>query len=172
MKKLRVQIVLEILGRPAENVKEALNTLVVRLGSEPGVKIISKNYHDPIFVEGAKDLYTAFAEVSLELDTIDNYFGIMFAYMPSNIELINPEEITLSNQDLNQLAGKLIQRLHDYDAITKKMIYERDIVVNKLKEVAPELFEPEKANAEKSEKQETKEKIEKSENSEKKSKKK
>jgi len=165
MKKLRVQIVLEILGRPAENVKEALNTLVVRLGSEPGVNIISKNYHDPISVEGAKDLYTAFAEVSLELDTIDNYFGIMFAYMPSNIELINPEEIILSNQDLNQLSGKLMQRLHDYDAITKKMIYERDIVVNKLKEGAPELFEPEKQEAkdktEKSEKPETKEKSEK-----------
>jgi len=165
MEKLQVHIVLEILGRPPENVKEALNTIVVRLGSEKGVKVLEKKYHDPVAVEGAKDLYTAFAEVSLELDSLDNYFGIMFAYMPSNIELVHPEEIVLTNHDLNQLAGKLTQRLHDYDAITKKMIFERDIVAQKLKQVAPHLFDkkskkPDKKNQKSDEEDKSVEKVE------------
>ena len=68
---------------------------------------------------------------------MDNYFGILFAYMPSNIELVSPEQINLRNDEFNILANKLAARLHDYDAIAKRMIAERNILVNKLQEVAP-----------------------------------
>lgn|SRR3989338_4319606 len=141
MEKLKVHVVLEILGRPPEHVKEALQTIVTKVGAETkGIKVISAKYHDPIAVEGAKDLYTAFAELELELDSLENYFGVMFAYMPSHMEIINPEEIVLTNYDFNQLAGKLIERLHDYDAITKKSLYEKDFLARKLQEIAPEKF--------------------------------
>ena len=63
MSKLHVSLIIEILGRPAEHVKESLNMLVVKLGSEKGVKIIDKKYHEPAPVENSKDLFTTFAEV-------------------------------------------------------------------------------------------------------------
>lgn len=140
MEKLKVNIVLEILGRPPENVKEALNTLIVKLGAEKGVKVIEKIYHDPVEVKDSKDLYTAFAEVSLELDSLDNYFLTIFSYMPSHIEVVSPENIELSNSYLNELANQITLRLHNYDAIAKKIIFERDILLRKLQEVAPHLF--------------------------------
>lgn len=142
MVKLQVNIIIEILGRPPANVKEALNTIVVKMGSDKGVKVLGKEYHEPRKVDdpNAKDLYTAFAEVSLELDSIANFFGIIFAYMPSHIELVFPEKIELNNFDLNELAHALTQRLHNYDAITKNAMVERDIYLNKLREIAPQLF--------------------------------
>ncbi len=140
MVKLKVNIVMEILGRPPEHVKEALNTLVVKMGSEKGIKVLNKIYHDPVEVKDSKDLFTAFAEVSLELDTLADYFAIIFSYMPSHIEVVSPETISLSNSELNELANQLTLRLHNYDAITKKMLFERDFLVKKLREVAPELF--------------------------------
>jgi hypothetical protein len=140
MEKIHVFLVLEILGRPKEHVKEALNTLVVRMGSEKGVKIINKTYHDPVPVEGSKELFTAFAEVGLELESLSEYLGIVFAYMPSNIEVVKPEKLVLTKSDLNQLANTLTQRLHNYDAITKQTIAERDAVIKKLYEYAPHLF--------------------------------
>ena len=140
MGKLQVQIILEILGRPPENVKDALNQLIEKLDSEKGIKVLNKTVHKPKPIEQVKDLYTAFADITLELDTLDNYFGILFAYMPSHVELVEPERIELSNFELSELANKLTQRLHSYDAITKKMITERDILLKKLQEIAPELF--------------------------------
>ena len=151
MGKLQAQIILEILGRPPENVKNALNQLVEKLDSEKGIKILNKKIHEPKPIEQVKDLYTAFADITLELDSIDNYFGILFAYMPSHVELIEPDKLEVSNFELSELANKLTQRLHSYDAITKKMITERDILLKKLQEIAPELFKqaPEgKANLE------------------------
>jgi len=138
---IQANLILEILGRPAEHVKEALDTLVTKLGAERGVKLIDKNCHEPRPVENSPDLFTTFAEVTLELESLDNYFGLLFAYMPSNIELIHPEKITMTNTGLNDLGNKLAARLHEYDAITKKALMEYEIVTNKLKEVAPHLFQ-------------------------------
>ena len=140
MEKFQVNIVLEILGRPPEHVKEALNALITRLGTEKGVRIIDKEIHEPIPAQNSKNLFTTFAEITLEIDSLYSYLGVLFAYMPSHIEIISPEKITLSNIDLNDLGNKLIQRLHDYDAITKKALYDIQILTKKLQEVAPHLF--------------------------------
>ena len=140
MAKLQANMILEILGRPPEHVKESLSALVSKLGSENGIKVLEKTHHEPIPVENSKDLFTAFVELTLELESLNNYFGVLFAYMPAHIELIQPEKMTLGNIDLNELGNKLIQRLHDYDAITKKALVENEILAKKLQEVAPHLF--------------------------------
>ena len=133
MSKFQVNIILEVLGRPKEHVKGALNELVTRLDSEKEVKIIEKNLHDPLPVESAKDLFTTFAELTLELESLNTLFGLIFAYMPANIEVISPQKINLSNIELNDLGNRLVQRLHDYDAITKKALYENELLMEKLK---------------------------------------
>lgn len=142
MERIQAQLILEILGRPQEHVKEALNTIVVRMGSEKTINVLEKNYHEPKQIEG-KNLYTAFADLTIELDSLADYFAILLTYMPSHIEIIHPEKLSLSNSNLNDLGNSLIKRLHDYDAITKKMIIERDVLARKLKEIAPELFQKE-----------------------------
>jgi len=140
-KKLQVQLVFEILGKPAEHIKEAIRTIVTRLGSEKGVAIIEKKYHDPVLAEGSKELYATFAEVTLEMETIGNLFGIIFAYLPSHIELISPSNIKLANHELNEFANTLAHRLHGYDAITKRIINERDIFAKNLEKFAPQIFQ-------------------------------
>jgi len=139
MSKLQTNMVIEILGRPPEHVTEAINGIVDKIGTEKGVKILERTCHEPIPVEGSKNLFTTFADIMVELDSLDDYFKVMFTYMPSHIELISPEKITLINSDLNTLGNKLMQRLHEYDAITKKVIIEHDLALKKLQEVAPEL---------------------------------
>ncbi len=139
-KTIQATLVLEILGRPAEHLTKALTDLVSKLGSEKGIKIIDKIIHEPVLVKDSKDVYTSFAEVTLELESLVNYFGIIFAYMPAHIEIISPAEFKLTNAQLTELGNKLLARLHDYDAITKRIIVERNFLVDKLKQVSPELF--------------------------------
>ena len=140
MDKLKVNIIMEVLGRPPEHIKEAIAALVDKLGSEKGVKIVDKKIHEPTPVRDSKDLFITFAELSMDIDSLSNLFGIMFAYMPANVEVVSPENFTLSNIELNDLANRLMARLHDYDAITKKFVYERNFLLGKLREVAPGMF--------------------------------
>ena len=140
MAKVHVSMIFEILGRPQETVTEALETIITRLSSEKGVKITEKKIHEPIPVKEAKDIFTAFAEVNAELDSMANYFGIIFAYMPSNIEITEPQKLTITNQDLNDLAHVLVQRLHNYDAVVKQIKFERITLLEKIKEISPETY--------------------------------
>ncbi len=140
MGEIKATLVLEILGRPAEHLKNALTELIDKLGAEKGIKILDKTVHEPAAVKEGKDLFTSFAEVSVEFETLENYFGTIFAYMPAHIEINSPSKFPLSNAELNEFGNKLLARLHDYDAITKKFIFERNFLINKLKESAPELF--------------------------------
>ena len=141
MEKILVNIVIEILGRPAEHVKEALNTMIVKLKTEKGTRVIETKNHEPVPVEKSNGLFTSFSEISLEFDSLSHFLGVIFAYMPAHIEMISPERVTLTNTDMNEVVNRIVLRLHDYDAITKKAMYEQQILIKKLQEVAPHLFQ-------------------------------
>ena len=140
MEVIKARMILEVLGRPKENVESAIKALIDKISAEKGIKIEGQTIHEIIPVKDAKNLFTTFAELSVEFASLPDYFNIMFAYMPSNIEIISPSEMKLKNADMNFIGNRLIQRLHDYDAIVKKTLMDKEIYARKLYEVAPHLF--------------------------------
>lgn len=146
MEKLEVNIIIEILGRPPENVKEAMQNIATKIGAEKGIKVKSRQLHDPVPVEDVKNLYTAFMELTLEIDSMRSYLNMIFTYMPSHVELVKPESLIITNSDLNEIANSVTLRLHHYDAIAKQMLAEKDILIKQLYQYAPHLFKkPEQA---------------------------
>jgi hypothetical protein len=168
MEKIRASIVIEILGRPPEHVTEALNSLVTKLGSEKGVKLINKIIHEPQLAKDSKTLFSSFAEVELELDSIVNLFGIVFSYLPAHVEIISPEKVILPNAEMSEFASRLSEKLHEYDAVAKRLLVEREQLVKKLYEIAPNLFKTEKTGAQEVPKIEEAKKIQKPKKSKKK----
>ena len=147
MENIQAQIVLEVLGRPKENVAQALLALSEKLGKEKGVKILEHKLHDPVEVKDSNNLFTAFIDATLEVDNLEQYLYLLFAYMPSHAEIVYPEKMVFDNVRINQIASNLTQRLHSYDALAKKIMVERDIFLKKLKEKAPEVFKEVAASA-------------------------
>lgn len=140
MEHLTVHAILEVLGRPAENVTNALKIIVDKMKVEKELKLISSKIHEPVAVKDSKDLFTSFVEVEVQLPSLNHLYSFLFVYMPANIEVSYPENITISNQDLNQMTNQLMLRIHQYDAIAKNALSEKEFVTRKLYEVAPHLF--------------------------------
>jgi len=134
--KIHANFIIELLGKPIEHLKEALETHIVKLGSEKGVKILNKQYHEPILAPDSKTMYTTFAEVELLFDSV----GIIFAYLPSHVEIIKPEKLIVTNYDLSDIGSKVIQRIHGYDAIVKNVLQERENLIALIRKEAPALF--------------------------------
>lgn len=141
MAKMEVRLILEILGRPAEHIVQGLKMIIDKMKTEKGVKIQHFKIMEPTKAKDTEDLFTTFAEVEVELEDMNSLFLIVFNYMPSNIELISPENITLNNNDLNHAVNQIVQRLHQYDSVAKGLMNEREFLVQKLREVAPHLFQ-------------------------------
>ena len=142
MEKMQVQFVLEMMGKPQEHVTQSLKNLVDKIGNEKGIKVIDKIIHDAVLVKDSKELYTAFTEITTELDSIENYFAVIFSYFPANIEVISQKDFSISAGKLNEIGNFLVARLHEYDSIAKTLVGENTILKNKLREVAPHLFSP------------------------------
>ncbi len=129
---IKASLIIEIMGRPPEHLKETLNTLIIRMGSEKGVKLLDKKYHDPAQVENVPNLFTCFAEVNVEFETIEHMFNIIMGYMPSHVEVYEPEKHKLDTHQINSLANYLVSKLHKYDEMAKGALAERDILLRQM----------------------------------------
>jgi hypothetical protein len=142
-KKIKVVIILEILGRPKEHIFEVMKQLVETIEKEQGIKVTHKKIHDPKkyeekdpkekIVPDREDLFTTFAEIEFEANSLMDLFRICFQYMPANVEVIEPEEFKLKNLDLNALVNEILRRLHNYDAIAKSALMNNQMLANQLK---------------------------------------
>ena len=139
VEKIKAIFILEILGKPAEHVKKTLAEIVGNLEKEKEVQVFRKKIAEPKKfeqdknIEIAQEIYTSFAEIEVET-TIEKLMMLIFDYMPSHIEVIEPETVKIKNFDLNSFFNELVRRLHQYDELAKAMIIERQNLAKQLQE--------------------------------------
>jgi len=131
-----VTIMLEVIGRPKEHLKEVLQDLIKKIGQEKGIKIKHSEVYEPTELKDNKSLYTSFAEMDIEADSMREIMQITFKYMPSHIEVVSPENLTLNNNFLNDIFNELTRRLHAYDQIVRIVQNEKIILEKQLKELS------------------------------------
>ncbi len=127
-------LIIEVLGRPAEHVASALNQLTETIGREQDVQIINKKIYPPKQTEKTQDMFLAFAEIELKAKNLARLTELCFAYMPSSIEIIKPYDLKMTLNDANAILNLLTARLHNYDAIAKRLTIENAILQNQLRQ--------------------------------------
>jgi len=142
-KKIKAVIILEMLGRPKEHLEKVMLELLETISKEKGIKVLNKNSNeakkfenkdnkDPRLTDFNQELFTTFSEVEFEADNLMELLRICFTYMPSNVEVIEPESFNFRNNDFNLLINEIIRRLHNYDAVAKSALMQNDILKNQL----------------------------------------
>ena len=134
---LKAIFILEIIGRPAEHLTKTLNKIIDDLGNEKGVKVTSRDVKPTIEMKDQKDFYTTFAEINLEVEEVSQIAGLMFKYMPANVEIVEPELIALTNNGWNEILNELTRRLHGYDEVSRVLQMKNAQMQKKLKELSP-----------------------------------
>lgn len=132
-KGLIAMMIIDVLGKPPEHLKETLEEIIKKIDAEKGVNVISKKIHEPVLMKEQKDFYTSFAEIEVEVEEILNLAILMFKYMPAHIEIISPELIALTNNGWNDVLNELTRRLHGYDEVARILQVEKNILEKKLR---------------------------------------
>jgi hypothetical protein len=134
----------EMLGKPKEYLEESMTKFIEVFSAEKNMIISSKKVYPPKQVENkdkdgvliAKDdIYSTFAELSLELNDLISLFLLTFKYLPSHVEIEKPQELRLKNNELNIIISEIIMRLHNYDSIAKGALLNNQALASKLKEL-------------------------------------
>ncbi len=144
MSEIRAEMIIEMMGRPEEHLKQVMKDYLKRLDSEQGISIVRKKTHEPKEIgekdkEGkaiqfpkGKEMYSTFAEIEIEVKDIFNLTRIVFEYMPSHVEIISPEEFRLQNFNLSGLLTDVTRKMHHYDAIAKNALLQNQMLANRI----------------------------------------
>jgi len=160
--KIEVSFIIEMLGKPADHLKETLERLIDTLGNEKGVKIVERKIHEPKKVEQNQnedkealekfkdktkedkriqvlhDIFTTFAEIDAEFDDFGSLLFVAFNYMPSNIQVTKPDNFNIKKDDFDAILTNIILRLHKYDELAKRISIEKALLEGKIKELKEE----------------------------------
>ncbi|MBU2497245.1 MAG: hypothetical protein KJ767_04255 [Nanoarchaeota archaeon] len=129
---VRAILIIEVLGKPSEHVREALKQVLRVMEEDKHVDVLSKKRFKPKKVKGTKDLFTAFMEIEILAKNFLKLFEVCYDYMPSSIEIIEPSDLKMPLSNANEVINDLASRLHQYDSVTKKISIENQILQNKL----------------------------------------
>jgi hypothetical protein len=116
---IKAILIVEVLGRPASYLPEALKTHVENINKVKNTQITNLKISDAKLIEGQQDAYSCFAEVEVETESMSSLMGLVFDFMPSSVEVLEPYDIEFNSQEASMFLSDLSGRLHKYDEIAK-----------------------------------------------------
>lgn len=123
---IKFKAVIEILGKPKEHVEETLKKYIEHIKEDKNYTITSEHHEEP--VKQDDDMFSTFAELDIETNSIENVNGFCFDYMPSSVDIISPMSLTFKTSELTNISNDLMAKLHTMDMALKKLKNENDFL--------------------------------------------
>ena len=127
---LRVRTIIEVLGKPKEHVEKALRKYVEQIKKDEDLSVLKEDYSD---AKEQEDLFSMFTELEFVVKSIPKLVSFCFNYMPSSLEIIKPESLSIKNTKLSNILNDLQAKLHNVDMVAKKLKNENDFLKKNLK---------------------------------------
>jgi len=130
---IRVKAIIEIAGFPKEHVEQTVDKVVSTLKESFNLKNF-KVYEAVALKEKLEGFWSSFCDVEVELKNIDELVVFCFDFMPSSIEIISPESLSLKQNEMGNIFNDLLSRLHNYDMLVKNLNASNQVLKKKLDE--------------------------------------
>ena len=110
-KKITARFIIQIAGKPVENVEKALNLVLDKIKKENKYSLVDSLIEEPEYDEKST-LYSGFMEVTLKFDKTIDILDFIVDYTPNSVEIEDPEKIEFNTQELtgvlNDFTGKIL----------------------------------------------------------------
>ncbi|MBI4919427.1 hypothetical protein HY837_05825 [archaeon] len=113
--KIQVNAIIEMLGGPKGYIEKVLREYVEKIKKE-GLNVKSEIYQEGV---PRDTLFTTFVELDLQFENIDNLLDFCFESMPSSVEILHPENLTLTSNMLTNFLNDLQAKIHQNDMLVK-----------------------------------------------------
>ncbi|HZX12715.1 MAG TPA: hypothetical protein VFE88_04635 [Candidatus Nanoarchaeia archaeon] len=118
------------MGFPQQHVDEIMGKVLEKLGNEQGVVLVRKA---AVAAEKVKqEMFSAFAEVDVELADLGKLNYFCFHYLPSSVEILDVERIELSSVEFTHYLNDVLATIHEYNMIVANLRAENKILKEKM----------------------------------------
>lgn len=153
-KKLVARVIVELAGFPKEHIESVIKKLVEKIKSEE--KVLRSDIFE---IKKINEFWSTFTEIELIFADLDHLSKFCFEYMPSSIEVIEPDRFSLDAKDFENVYNDVLGKLHHYDMNIKNIKAANLIFQRKLNELGinPESLVKTKNSQQESQKEEKQE---------------
>ena len=130
---LKTVMIVEIAGFPKEHIEQTIVLLGEKFAYDlKTVKVTKRLVREPQQIKNSK-IWSGFVEFHCDVQNLATLIGLIFDYMPSSVEIIEPESITEDALCLAGILNDLAAKLHQYDATVKTLRAKTIILEKELK---------------------------------------
>ena len=112
------RIIIEIMGSPKEHVESTLKKLVETIKEDKDITILKSELFD---AEEKDKMFSAFTELEILFKKVADLAVFCFDYMPSSVEVIEPDYLRYRANDFSGLMNDLLAMLHKSDMMLKNL---------------------------------------------------
>jgi len=123
--KIYARAIIEMLGKPKEHVANTLKEFVQKIKEDKSFKIIKEDFAEP---NEHGQMWATFVELEFEAKNISTITGFCFDYMPSSVEIIEPDRLVMSRDNISDFLNDLQAKLHGLDMLLKQSKSENEFL--------------------------------------------
>jgi hypothetical protein len=116
VKKIKGRFIVEIAGKPQENVDKTLEKVQEKLNEKSNKFEVVESEIIPSELDERTTLYSGMIEFTLKFETSHDLIGFILDYTPTSVELEEPSEIKIDTTEfaglLNNLSHKMLESLN------------------------------------------------------------
>ncbi len=125
--KILFRAIIEVLGKPKEHVDASLKGYLQKLKEDGRYQVLEEDLAD-LKQHEESDLWMAFAELEIKTKSVVDIIDFCFDYMPSLIEILEPDELKISGLDVSTFLNDLQAKLHGVDMLAKQLKMENQLL--------------------------------------------
>lgn len=120
MTKILTRIVIEVAGFPKEHIEEVMKKIVEKI--KENFEVTKSEIFDIVELKDKMaGFWSIFSEMEIKFEDINTITIFCFEYMPSSIEILEPEELKFESSMITGFLNDVLARLHEYDMVVKNL---------------------------------------------------
>jgi hypothetical protein len=135
--KILCRAIVEVIGKPKEHVEKAIKSVIESAKEIEGLKVVKADIEEVKSLKEEKlskteekiqnaagELFSTFAEIEFTAKNLEVVASFCFEFLPSSLEIIEPEHIEINVHDVSKLMNDLLSKIHNADMAVKRLNFE------------------------------------------------
>lgn len=115
---MKVRVIIEMFGAPKEYLTKTLRGYVKKIDEDREIIVLREKYAKPKKHEG---MFSTFVDLEMLVKNASTLAFFCFDYMPSSIEILQPEKFVYNAGDFADFFNDMQTRLHTLDMAMKNL---------------------------------------------------
>ena len=126
---IQIKAIIELLGKPKEHVESTMEKVLSELKNQKNLTIINQEIAETKELE---KFFSTFVDLELKLDSLDNLIDFCFDFLPSSIEIVEPEKLDLNSEAMAEYMNDLLAKLHQQSMLIRNLHAENTLMKKQL----------------------------------------